>query len=292
ETDPLPPLRTSFRDYVTLLERRAANAPDPTAYAWWAGRFRSPYRPPVLAAGADRAPGVGHPDDAGTSEGASRPAPVRGFTLDTTVVAGLRRLAAGAATTLHAPVLAAYHRALAHHTGQDDLVVGLAVTGRDHPLPDLHRVFGPCAAMLPLRLTGTGAFPTDLARVAAEVAAARQHADPPAIAAAVPTGRPDGTPAGAQFFFSFLDFASLGPAADPVPMDADSPGAARLSLSWDEDSELAPPPIGTDLFLTARPGPDGLRVTLRGSPDAVTAADLDRLADRLRTDLSTAAAVT
>ncbi|GIJ76936.1 amino acid adenylation domain-containing protein [Micromonospora phaseoli] len=298
--DPLPPLRTSFRDYVTLLERRSTAAPDPAARAWWARRFGPPYRPPVRRADTDRSPDADRPEADGAPGQRTRSAPVRGFTLDLTVVAGLRRLAAEAASTLYAPVLTAYHRALARLTSQDDLVVGLAVTGRDHPLPDLHRVFGPCAAMLPLRLTGTAAFPTHLAHVAAEVAAARQHADPPSIAAAVPTGRPDGAPTGAQFFFSFLDFDALDPvlalgsADDPPPAapsgHTGSAAPTRLRLTWDEETELAPPPIGTDLFLTARPGPDGLRVTLRGSPTAVSPTDLDRLVDWLRTDLTTAAA--
>ncbi|QOC95386.1 amino acid adenylation domain-containing protein [Micromonospora craniellae] len=275
--DPLPPLRAGFRDYVRLLAEHTAGAPDPAAYAWWSQRFGSAYRPPVLRADTDR------PDADGTTD---RSTLVRSFTLDATVVAGLRRLAVDASTTLYAPVLTAYHRVLARLTGQHDLVLGLAVTGRDHPLPDLHRIFGPCAAMLPLRLAGTDAFPVHLARVAAEVTAARQHADPPSIAAAVPARRPDGAPAGAQFFFSFLDFDALRPA---TPATLGTAGSDRLDLSWDEDTELAPPPLGTDLFLTARPVADGLRVTLRGSPTAVTATDLEQLADRLRTDLSIAA---
>ena len=270
QPDGLPPLRTHFRDYVELLADRAAGPPDPDAHGWWRGRFGTPYRPPVLPA-----PGSA-PDPGGTSE------PVCGFTLDGTVVAGLRRLAASAATTLYAPVLTAYHRAVARFTGQDDLVFGLALTGRDHPLPDLHRIFGPCAAMLPLRLGGSADFAEQLAHVGAEVATARRYDDPPSIAAAVPTG-PGGTPIGAQFFFSFLDF-SARTAPPPVPSGAD-----RLSLDWDADSELTPPPLGTDLFLTARPERDGLRVTLRGCPVTVTPAELRRLADWLRADLTAAA---
>ncbi|MEU6019825.1 amino acid adenylation domain-containing protein [Micromonospora sp. NPDC047134] len=294
QPDGLPPLRTHFRDYVDLLADRVACPPDPEAHGWWRGRFGTPYRPPVL-------PALGSaPDPGDTSE------PVCGFTLDATVVAGLRRLAASAATTLYAPVLTAYHRAVARFTGQDDLVFGLALTGRDHPLPDLHRIFGPCAAMLPLRLEGSAGFAEQLAHVGAEVATARRYDDPPSIAAAVPTG-PGGTPIGAQFFFSFLDFSARTPlpaaAANtasrevvdaPSPMVVDTPpsvpsDADRLSLDWDADSELAPPPLGTDLFLTARPTGAGLRVTLRGCPATVTPAELRRLADWLHVDLTAAA---
>ncbi|MEH1014376.1 amino acid adenylation domain-containing protein [Micromonospora sp. CPCC 206060] len=293
ESDGLPALRTSFRDYVALLTRRAGAPPDPTARSWWARRFGRPYQPPVLR--TDRGSGSTSRDrDDDGSVPATAPAPVCGFTLDAPVVAGLRRLAAGAATTLHATVLTGYHRALTRFTGQDDLVVGLAVTGRDHPLPDLHRVFGPCATMLPLRLYGTAAFPDQLAHIAAEVAAARQHDHPPSITAVGPTVGRDGAPVGAQFFFSFLDFDALGtpgpgPAAGPNP-GRSRPGPGRLRLSWDDDdTDLAPPPIGTDLFLTARPVSGGLRITVRGSAAAVSPTGLARLADWLRDDLTTAA---
>ncbi|MBO4205328.1 amino acid adenylation domain-containing protein [Micromonospora echinofusca] len=288
-SDGLPALPTNFRDYVELVNRRAAAAPDPAVRAWWAERFDRPYRPPVLRADPRSGWTAGAP---GADRSAPAPsAPVCGVTLDAPVVTGLRRLAAGAATTVAATVLTGYHRALARFTGQDDLVVGLAVTGRDHPLPDLHRVFGPCAAMLPLRLHGTAAFPDQLAHVAAELAGARQHDHPPSVAAAVTGVGRDGAPAGAQFFFSFLDFDALGsPAAPPA---ADPPGPDTLTLSWaDDDTDLAPPPIGTDLFLTARPVAGGLRITIRGATGAVHPADLGRLADRLRDDLTTAATAT
>ncbi|MER7167172.1 amino acid adenylation domain-containing protein [Micromonospora sp. NPDC000207] len=291
--DEPPPLRTHFREYVAHLARRAADPPDPAAHTWWSQRFGTPYRAPVLRAGehrhdtaTDGSGGRSEPaPGSGGTPGRQQTAPTVGFTLDTGVVTGLRRLAAEAGTTLHAPVLTAYHRALTHLTGQDDLVVGLALTGRDHALPDLHRVFGPCATMLPLRLHGTGGFVEHLAGVTAEVTAARRYDDPPSIAAAVPAAA-TGVPLGTQFFFSFLDFDALGVAAPPADGGPDDP---RLDLDGDDGTELAPPPLGTDLFLTARPGPDGLRVVLRGSPGAVTPAELGRIADRLRADLTTAA---
>ncbi|WP_434740470.1 amino acid adenylation domain-containing protein [Micromonospora sp. SH-82] len=295
--DEPPPLRTHFREYVALLARRAADPPDPAAHTWWSERFGTPYRAPVLRAGEHRADGTAADDTGGRPEpapgsggtpGRQQTAPTVGFTLDTGVVTDLRRLAAEAGTTLHAPVLTAYHRALTHLTGQDDLVVGLALTGRDHALPDLHRVFGPCATMLPLRLGGTGGFVEHLAGVTAEVTAARRYDDPPSIAAAVPTAA-TGVPLGTQFFFSFLDFDALGVAAPPADGGPGQDDHPRLDLDGDDESELAPPPLGTDLFLTARPGPDGLRVVLRGSPGAVTPAELGRIADRLRADLTTAA---
>lgn len=54
-----------------------------------------------------------------------------------------RALAAKAGATLYAPLLTACHQELAQLTGQAGLIVGLAVSGRDRPLPDVHRIFGP-----------------------------------------------------------------------------------------------------------------------------------------------------
>ncbi|HZX39286.1 MAG TPA: condensation domain-containing protein, partial [Streptomyces sp.] len=263
----LPPLRATFRDYVALLERQSpVPGRDPAADAWQ-DRLDAPYRQPLLRA---------RPGENGVS-----PFRSAGFTLNPRQVGTLRRLASDARTTLYAPVLTAYYRALADLTGQADLILGLAVTGRDHPLPDANRVFGPFASAVPLRPgapaagdrgTAGRAFVDDLHSIAAEVADARTYgADGP---------RPgSGLPAYAQFFFSFLDFTALG------PLTSDT-----LTLSWeDSDTELAPPPVGTDMFLTARPTGESLRITLRASAAALTEAAFAAFTDALRDQLAQAA---
>ncbi|MFI2351764.1 amino acid adenylation domain-containing protein [Streptomyces sp. NPDC019443] len=260
----LPPLRATFRDYVALLERHVSGR-DPVADAWRA-RLNAPYRQPVLRA-RSRESGVS-------------PFRSTGFTLSPRQVDALRRLASSARTTLYAPVLTAYYRALADLIGQADLVLGLAVTGRDHPLPDANRVFGPFAAAVPLRPaapddrgTADPTFVDDLRSVAAEVADARTYG-------ADGTRPGGGLPAYAQFFFSFLDFSALG------PLTSDT-----LTLSWDDsDTELAPPPMGTDVFLTARPTGDSLRVTVRASAAALTESAFASFTDALRDQLTEAAA--
>ncbi|GAA2899969.1 hypothetical protein GCM10010517_65550 [Streptosporangium fragile] len=264
----LPPLRSTFRDYAVLLERQTpVPGSDPRAETRRA-RLDAPYTRPVLRADP---PEDGVPPFRST-----------GFTLDHDQVGALRRLAAGARTTLYAPLLTAYYRSLADLTGQADLVLGLAVTGRDHPLPDVNRVFGPFAAAVPLRLGApapgeagaTGqAFSDDLRRIGAEVAAARTYGAGGAGASGV-------LPAFAQFFFTFLDFSALGP-----------PTGETLAFTWDDgDSELTPPPVGTDVFLAARPTGTGLRVTVRASAGALTQTAFAAFADALRDQLSQAAA--
>nr|WP_258572709.1 condensation domain-containing protein [Streptomyces sp. KM273126] len=285
--DGLDPLRSTFRDHVALLtERTQASNPrpsgDPQAVDYDA-RHRAPYAPPVLRAA--------RPD--------SPTAPVfhtTGFTLDSTRTQALRHLARDADTTPYAPFLTAYYRALSALTGRRDLVLGLAVTGRDETTRDAHRVFGPFAEAVALRPAGPGepltppapptpptlptpptppAFGEDLRRIAAEAVAAR-------TAGPLDLRTDRGLPRTAQFFFTFLDFTSLG-----------TPPDTTLTLHTDDTdtgTALAPPPVGTDVFLAVRPTADGkgMRVTVRASATALTDDELTAFAGEIRHQLENA----
>ncbi|MFB7369836.1 amino acid adenylation domain-containing protein [Streptomyces sp. NPDC056222] len=264
----LPPLRGTFRDHVALRERAASS--DGTVRA----RLDAAYRRPVLGGPA----GTGTP----VRDPAAHPYHSAGFTVGADRVAALRRMATAAGTTLFAPVLTAYYRTLAAATGQEDLILGLAVSGRDDDAqPDAHLVFGPYAAAVPLRPgppPGPGkaerTFAEDLRAVVDEVEAAR-------VQGAHTPPRSGGLPPAAQFFFTFLDFSALG------PLNGDT-----LRVRWDDaDAVLAPPPVGTDTFLAVRPVGEGeLRVTLRAStaafPDESAFA---RFTGALRSAMSAAA---
>ncbi|MEV6634975.1 amino acid adenylation domain-containing protein [Actinoplanes sp. NPDC051470] len=157
-----------------------------------------------------------------------------GLTVSPPGVAALRERALAAGATPFLPVLAAYHRALAAVTGHPDPVIGVAVTGRDHALPDVGRIFGPCATAVAVR-PGPGA---GLAEVAVAVADART--------------RRFTAPYGWRYFLTHLDFGALGPLEGQL-----------LRLTWDDtDADLAVPP-GTDVLLAVRPVDGGLRLTLR-----------------------------
>ncbi|MFI7327466.1 amino acid adenylation domain-containing protein [Streptomyces rubiginosohelvolus] len=269
------PLRSTFRDHaVRLAERSAAPAVPATAPSHDDRRARlsAPYRPPVLSAGTDTR---ARPDT-----------PVNplfhtyGFTVDADQVEALRGLATRNGTSLYAPVLTAYYRALAATTGQADLVLGLAVSGRDDALPDVHRVFGPFATAVPLRPAGPASgrrdgtgFEDDLRRLATEAAEAR------AYEGAVPA-LPNGLPMASQFFFTYLDFSALGPGS-----------GTGLTVSREEgDSLYTPPPAGTDVFLSAGPEGGRLRVTVRAVATAFTSEALAAFADAVRDGLADAAA--
>nr|WP_308294686.1 non-ribosomal peptide synthetase/type I polyketide synthase [Streptomyces sp. Tu10] len=300
--EPAPvPLRGTFRDHALQLAERADTATAPSAAIpgatpgtipgtgsvtsaapprpgapagedRWA-RLSAPYRPPVLTAGT---PATGTPPGS-----AGDPLfHTRGFTVEADQVEVLRRLAARTGSTLHAPVLTAYYRALAAATGRADLVLGLAVSGRDHSLPDAHRVFGPFATAVPLRPAGPASgrsdgtgFEDDLRRVAAEAAEARAYEGPLPLLS-------NGLPMTGQFFFTYLDFSALGPES----------GRTLTVTREGGDSVYTPPPSGTDVFLAA--GPDGgrLRITVRAAASAFAPEALAAFADSVRDGLAHAAA--
>ncbi|MFF5772095.1 amino acid adenylation domain-containing protein [Streptomyces californicus] len=274
EPAPAPP-RSTFHDHAHLLAERteAATGTGADPGGRWA-RLSAPYTPPALSARTTTAGGPVRAVDA-------RPLfHTRGFTLGTGQVAALRRLAAAhSGSGLHAPVLTAYYRALAAVTGRGDLVLGLAVSGRENALPDAHRVFGPFATAVPLRPAGPAAgrpggarFEDDLRRVAAETAEARTYEGP------VPS-LPGGLPLASQFFFTHLDFSALGPES----------GRALAVSREDGDSVFTPPPAGTDVFLAAAPEGGRLRVTVRAAATAFSPEALTAFADAVRDDLVEAA---
>ncbi|MFD0141698.1 MULTISPECIES: amino acid adenylation domain-containing protein [unclassified Streptomyces] len=267
ESAELPPLQGTFRDHVALRERVTSSE------AASRDRTDAPYRRPALGV----RDGSGAPDEGRVVH----PYRSTGFTLDAEQVASLRRIATTAHTTLFAPLLTAYYRTLAAATEQEDLILGLAVSGRDDAQPDAHRVFGPYAAAVPVRPCpppsggrASRTFGEDLRAVVAEAEAARTHGvhAPP---------KDGGLPPAAQFFFTFLDFTALG------PLRGDT-----LSMRWDDgDAVLAPPPAGTDTFLAVRPVGEGeLRVTLRASAAAFPGESaFVAFTDALRKELAEAA---
>ncbi|MFI1422148.1 amino acid adenylation domain-containing protein [Streptomyces sp. NPDC020731] len=253
-----------FRDHALAVAGSGTGTPATVEHRERAGRLNAPYRPPVLRTAA-----VNGDHRFESAE----------FTLDAALTTALRKVASAARTTLYAPLLTAYYQELTALTGRPDLVVGLAVSGRDGALPDAHRVFGPFATAVPVRPAGAadapltdGEFGDALRRIVAEAEEARAHED-------VVPRHSDGLPVTSQFFFTHLDFAALAPRGDGV-----------LRVSWEAgDSMFLPPSSATDLFMAVRPDGDGLRVTVRGAAAAFSPAALDGFVRAVRDRLVRAA---
>lgn len=259
----LPPLRSTFRDYAALLGHEPAARDGSRADS--AGTCPASYTPPSL-----RTPGRAPSEPLGTPPRAT-------FELSAETTAALHRIAAAEAATPYAPLLTAYYRALTGLTGKHDLLLGVAATGRDHALLDIGRIVGPCAHLVPVRVTAAAStFAGQLRHISRGVTQARLDGATMQQPAGAPPKAGFGSPAsGAQFIFSYLDFRSLGPTTGDT-----------LSLAWNRDGgDMEPPPIGTDLFFTARPHDNGLLITLRASSAVLTPPELDALADGIRRDL-------
>ncbi|QRN93750.1 amino acid adenylation domain-containing protein [Archangium violaceum] len=244
----LPPLRSTFRDYVRHLADRAETQDDA---AFWRRTFAVPYVPPRTWY---------------KPEGAL---PARDeVTLSSERVETLRASAARRGGTLFELVLAAWAFALRRLTGQDDLVIGTAVSGRDAPLPDVHRVFGPFATAVPLRMRDAGSAPQELLEsVRGVVADARAHAlTPGEIARAIPGGLPLEVAAGTRFFFTFMDFEAFG-----------SLESERLRVHWEDSGTEGHVPRGVDLKLAARRLGGALRLSFHAAPTALGPQGLERV---------------
>ncbi|MGA6227745.1 amino acid adenylation domain-containing protein, partial [Streptomyces umbrinus] len=227
-TAELPTPRATFRDHCLLLAETGVEADAGTEAgaevacdsaadaAARRARLSAPYQPPVLRAPYDGS-GSTTTSDANPAFHSAE------FVLDATRTAALRALAAEAGATLYAPLLTAYYQQLAEATGQADLILGLAVSGRDRPLPDVHRIFGPFAAAVPVRPGATagqesaeGHFGDALRRIVAEAEEARTHDD-------VLPRHANGLPVTSQFFFTFLDFSALA-----------ASNGGTLTVSWED----------------------------------------------------------
>ncbi|MFJ9637464.1 amino acid adenylation domain-containing protein [Streptomyces sp. NPDC101178] len=277
EEPALAPLRSTFRDHAAHLAARTEAA---TADGSRWELLSAPYRQPVLTAETTGTGGSGGSGGSGREASRHVPFHAREFTIEADQVEQLRALASRTGATLYAPVLTAYYRALVAATGREDLVLGLAVSGRDLALADAHRVFGPYATAVPLRPAGPGSgrtsdadFADDLRRVVAEATTAQVHEGP------VPS-LPGGLPLSSQFFFTYLDFSALGPES----------GRTLTVGRPDGTGEYTPPPVGTDVFLAAGLDSGRLRLTVRASAAAFAPQALTAFAEAVRDALTHAAA--
>lgn len=257
----LPPLRSTFRDYVTV-QQRHEQQPDPAAEAHWRQVFATPYQPPKRRA-AERANAGGWVHQS----------------VDLTIadVEQMERYAADLGVTPYELLLTLFFRQLQRLTHQADLVVGSAIAGRDEPLPDIMRIFGAFATALPLRvhLVEEG-WAAQVQGVAQAFQSARAHTlSPRRIAQLMHPQTPLTAALGAQFLFSYMDFTALG------PLHSDT-----LQMRWEaSQTELQPPTLAADLVLTGRKVAGQLRLLFTAPAAAMTAAQMATSVDTFAQEL-------
>ncbi|TDU91247.1 amino acid adenylation domain-containing protein [Kribbella voronezhensis] len=197
--------------------------------------------------------------------------------LDADLTAKLSELSRSNDVTLFMTLLAAYQVVLARYAGVEDVVVGTAVAGRDHP--DLNRVVGMFVNSLPLRAKPERnlSFLTYLQHVRRTVLDGFEHSAMPFDRLLTTLDVPR-DPSRTPVFTTMFVLQNTPPAALELPgltvepIDA-ATGVARTDLS---------------LYLTEDNG--GLRGALEYNSDILDRSTAERLTGYLRTLLITVAA--
>jgi hypothetical protein len=120
EPDPLPALKIQYKDYVVWLEQQHSQEKVDTHRRYWLNRF--PEEPPVLQLPTDMPrPAIK------TSRGEARD-----FLLKPELSAALKGLARNRGVSLFMLLMTALKTLLYRNTGQEDIIVGTPVSGREH----------------------------------------------------------------------------------------------------------------------------------------------------------------
>ncbi len=267
----LPDLPVQYADWADWQRSRLAGEFLDDDLAFWKDRLGGEL--PVLSLPVDR-PRPAVQSFRGAVLPLSIPAPL---------AASLRELSLRHGTTLFMTLLAAFASVLQRASGQNDLVIGTPVAGRDRT--EVEGLAGLFVNVLPLRLdlSGSPSWTELLARVRTVALEAFEHQELPfeKLVEALQPKRDLGRAALRQAGFSFQDArlpaglsAGLpGVTVRPVPPMSVDPGVSRLDLT---------------LFLG--PEEDGLGGFLEYSTDLFNPATAARLADAFRQALEDLAA--
>jgi amino acid adenylation domain-containing protein len=248
-----PPVQ--YADYAVWQRRHLSGPVLDAQLRYWQDRLAG--APAALALPLD------HPRPATQSyRGATVPVAVAEST-----AARLRAVARAEGATLYMTLLAAFGVLLSRWSGQEDVVVGSPVSGRDRG--ELQELIGFFVNTLPLRtdLGGDPTFRELLARVRETVLQAHAHQDVPfeRLVEALRVERDTGRPPLFQAMF-LLQEGAAGPSL---------PGLDARVLEMETTTSKF------DLTLGMQDGPDGLRGALQYAADLFEPATVRRMAGHL-----------
>jgi amino acid adenylation domain-containing protein len=265
---PLPSLPVQYADFAVWQRRHLEGERLEKLLGWWRERLAG--APPALDLPADRRrPAVR------TSRGGVRPVAVPAER-----AAGLQALARAEGATPFMVLLAAYGVLLGRLAGEEDVVVGTAVAGRDRP--ELEGLIGFFVNTLALRvdLSGDPPFRELLSRVSRSTLGAFEHQEIP-FERLVEDLAPERDPSRHPLFQVAFGFQNTPDEAHPATL----PGGLVVS------------PVGTesgtakfDLTLSLNEAPEGLTGFLELSADLFEPPTADRFLRAFQTLLEGIAA--
>ncbi|HEV8558082.1 MAG TPA: non-ribosomal peptide synthase/polyketide synthase [Actinophytocola sp.] len=253
EPDPVPPLPVQYADYAVWQRKRLANVDD--ALAYWRERLDG-LTPLELPTDRPR-PAVR------TSTGANHD--VR---IPAEILAGLRTVSRAADATLFMTLVAAVQVLFARYSGQRDIAVGTAVSGRNRA--ELEPLIGFFVNTVVLRseVDGSASFTDFLAGVRSTVLDAFAHDEVPferLVEVLAPDRDPGRTPL-VQALVVLQNTPARG---------TDLPGL-RL-----DDVDLPTDAVSHDLVVQFEEAGDGLAVAIDYSSDLFDASTIERMAGHL-----------
>jgi len=241
---PLPELPVQYADYAAWQRQRLTGQPLETLREYWRGQLQE--LPPALELPL-ALPRPAQPSGRGAAHQ---------FALSGPLVARFRELAREEDTTLFSVVLAAFQVWLHRSSGQNDIVVGTPITGRERP--EVQSLLGLFLNTLPIRvrLEGRQSFREVVRQVRTTLLAAFSHAGLPfeqMVELAIKERAPAQSPL-FQAMFVLLeqglpDFQLAQVQGRPVPVE---PGTSKrdltLSIEAARDDWQCHLEYATDLF--------------------------------------------
>ena len=259
----LPALPIQYADFAAWQREEIAGARLEGLVAFWRERL------------ADANTSLSLPTDRPRPAVAGYDGAIRGITLPVALLDGVKRLAARNDATLYMVVLAAFQVLLHRYSGQDDVLVGSPIAGRD--APDTEGLIGYFASTLVHRSRSNDdpTFLEHLGRVREGCLGAFQHQDLPfeKMMLELRDGRPQAHSSLFQVVFTMLDNA-------PAKFDLDGVAGAPLDVQH-----------GTtkfELTLFASERQNGLRLACQYRTDLFDAETIDRMLGHLGTILDEA----
>jgi amino acid adenylation domain-containing protein/FkbM family methyltransferase len=256
DRDALPPVTTQYGDFAAWERGESQQRQHAKQVERWRERMRG--APEALDMPTDRPRGAAAEYEGRTCAEILSPA----------VLSDVRALAQRYDATTFMVLFSAFATLLARYSGQDDVVIGIPVAGRNRP--ELERAIGFYANTIGIRtdLSGDPTFAELIGRVRGRVLDAFDDQDVP-FTRVMDALRRDGRPANAPLFQVMFALQNLG--------------TASLAL---EGAILEPMPVwhgGTkfELTLLASERAEGLRLGLEHRIDLFDAATAERIVEHL-----------